>query len=120
MHYLYAVLLPCLENRVRRRIFGSKRDEVAGEWRKFLSSENIRQMKSWRMRHVAHTGEDRSESAVLVGRQKERDHLKDQGVLGIRIGGGEWIHLARDSGRWRGVVNAIVNVWVVASHRYTK
>jgi hypothetical protein len=99
MHYLYAVLLSCLENRVRRRIFGSKRDEVAGEWRKLdneelrklLSSENIiRQMKSWRMRHVAHMGEDRRVFAVLVGWQKERDHLEDQGLDGIRIrwGGG--------------------------------
>jgi hypothetical protein len=43
------------ENRVRRRIFGSKRDDVTGEWRKlhtedlsnFYSSPNIiRQIKS--------------------------------------------------------------------------
>jgi hypothetical protein len=28
-----------LEDRVLRRIFGPKRDEVTGEWRKFLNKE---------------------------------------------------------------------------------
>jgi hypothetical protein len=57
------------ENRVLRRIFGPKRDEVTGEWRKFYSEElhilysspDInRQIKSRRMRwagHVARMGE---------------------------------------------------------------
>jgi hypothetical protein len=60
--------LRVFENRVLRRIFGSKRDEVTGEWRKFhieelhnlYSSPNIiRQIKSRRMRwagHVARMG----------------------------------------------------------------
>jgi hypothetical protein len=46
------------ENRVRRRTFGTKRDEVTGEWRKlhsgelrkFSSPDIIRQIKSRRMR----------------------------------------------------------------------
>jgi hypothetical protein len=58
------------ENRVLRRIFGLKRDEVTGEWRKLHSEELhnlysspniIRQIKSRRMRwagHVACTGEE--------------------------------------------------------------
>jgi hypothetical protein len=58
------------ENKVLRRIFGPKRDEVTGEWRKshneelhiLYSSPNIiRQIKSRRMRwagHVARMGED--------------------------------------------------------------
>jgi hypothetical protein len=57
------------ENRVLRGIFGHKRKEVTGEWRKLHSGELhnlysspdiIRQMKSRRMRwagHVARTGE---------------------------------------------------------------
>jgi hypothetical protein len=56
-------------NRVLRRIFGPKRDEVKGEWRKshnkelhdFYSSPSIiRIIKSWRMKranHVARIGE---------------------------------------------------------------
>jgi hypothetical protein len=59
------------ENRVLRRIFGPKRDEMTGEWRKlhneelhnFYSSPNIiRQIKSRRMRwagRVARMGEER-------------------------------------------------------------
>jgi hypothetical protein len=57
------------ENRVLRRIFGPKRDEVTGEFRKLDNEElhilhsspnNIRQIKSRSMRlagHVTHMGE---------------------------------------------------------------
>jgi hypothetical protein len=67
------------ENRVLRRIFGPKRDEVTGEWRKLLSEELhnlysspdvIRQLKSRRMRwagHVTRMGEERKVYKVLVG-----------------------------------------------------
>jgi hypothetical protein len=49
------------ENRVLRRIFGPKRDEVTGEWRKLHNKEPsiIRIIKSRRMRwagHVARMG----------------------------------------------------------------
>jgi hypothetical protein len=54
-------LLKVFENRVLRRIFGPKRDEVTREWRKlhdlYYSSNIIRMIKSRRMRwesHVAH------------------------------------------------------------------
>jgi hypothetical protein len=33
--------LRVFENRVLRRIFGSKRDEVTGEWRKLLNEELV-------------------------------------------------------------------------------
>jgi hypothetical protein len=67
------------ENRALRRIFGSKRDAVTGEWRKLYidelynlySSPNIiRQIKVRRMRwveHVACMGEGRKLYKVLVG-----------------------------------------------------
>jgi hypothetical protein len=50
------------ENRVLRRIFGPKRDEVTGEWRilhdedlhDLYSSPSIRIMKERRMRWVGH------------------------------------------------------------------
>jgi hypothetical protein len=68
--------LGVFDNRVLRRIFGPKRDEVAGEWRKLnteelidlYSSPNIvRVIKSRRMRwagHVAHRGERRGAHGV--------------------------------------------------------
>jgi hypothetical protein len=53
--------------------------------------------------------------------RKERDHLKDQGVDGIRMdlmeigwGSVEWIQLAQDRDRWRAVVNAVMNLRVLA------
>jgi hypothetical protein len=64
--------LRVFENRVLRRIFGPKRDEVTGEWRKlhneelhslYSSPDIIRQIKSRRMRwaeHVARMGEERN------------------------------------------------------------
>jgi hypothetical protein len=65
-----------LENRVLRRIFGPKRDEVAGEWWKLLhnlysSPAIIRQIKSRRMRwvgRVARMGEGRNMYKVLAGK----------------------------------------------------
>jgi hypothetical protein len=71
--------LRVFENRVLRRIFGPKRDEVTGEWRKFHSEELhilysspniIRQIKSrrmGRMEHVARIGEERNVYRFLVG-----------------------------------------------------
>ena len=74
------VRLRVFENRVLRRVFGPKRDEVTGEWRKLHNEElndlyslsNIlRVVKSRRMRwagHVARMGEDRVVHRVLVGK----------------------------------------------------
>jgi hypothetical protein len=67
------------ENRVLRRIFGRKRDEVTGEWRK-LHNEELRDLYSspsiikiikLRMRwagHVARMGEKRNSCRLLVGK----------------------------------------------------
>jgi hypothetical protein len=57
--YTTNILLRAFENRVLRRIFGPKRDEVTGEWRKLHNEEHrdlysspsiIRIIKSRRMR----------------------------------------------------------------------
>jgi hypothetical protein len=72
--------LRVFENRVLRRIFGPKSDEVMGEWRKlhsgelhnlYTSPDIIRRMKSRRMRwagHVARMGERRHMYRILVGK----------------------------------------------------
>jgi hypothetical protein len=82
------------ENRVLRRIFGPKRDEARGDWRRrhnkelnnLYSSPNIiRVIKLRRMRwvgHVAHMGEKRGAYRILVGDLREGDHLRDPGVDG--------------------------------------
>jgi hypothetical protein len=68
------------ENRVLRRKFGQKKDEVTGEWRKLHNEELrdlhsspsiIRIIKTRRMRwagHVARKGEKRKEYRLLVGK----------------------------------------------------
>jgi hypothetical protein len=75
------------ENSVLRGIFGPKRDEVTGEWRKlhneelhnlYSSPDIIRQVKSRQMRwagHVAHMGEERRVYKVLVGKPEGKRPL---------------------------------------------
>jgi hypothetical protein len=74
------------ENRVLRRIFGPKRDEVTGGWRKlhneelhdlYSSPSIIRIIRSRRMRwaaHVARMGEKRNAYRLLVGKPEGRNH----------------------------------------------
>jgi hypothetical protein len=80
-----------LENSLLRTIFGPKRDEITGEWRKLYneindqySSPNIfRVIKSKIMiwaGHVARMGERRSAYGVLVGNLRERDHFGNTGL----------------------------------------
>ena len=80
--------LRVFENMVLRRIFGSRRDEVTGEWRRmhneelndFYSSPNIvRVIKSRRMRwagHMARMGEERRVYRVLLGKPEGRRPLR--------------------------------------------
>ena len=74
------------ENRVLRRVFGPKRDEVTGEWRILHNEElwnlyslpNIVQVVKSRMRwagHVAHMGEGRGVHRVLVGKPEGKRPL---------------------------------------------
>ena len=109
--------LRVFENRVLRRIFGPKRDEVTGEWRKLYneelndlySSPNIvRVIKSRRMRwagHVACMGAGRGVYRVLVGkpagrrplgrpRRRWEDNIK-MDLQEVGCGVLDWISLAR-------------------------
>jgi hypothetical protein len=77
-----------------RRIFGPKKDEITGEWRKLLneelhnpySSPNIvRVIKSRRMRcagHVAPMGEGEACTRTWWGNLREREHWGDPCVDG--------------------------------------
>jgi hypothetical protein len=128
--------LRVFENRVLRRIYGPKRDEITGQWTKlhdgelhnlYSSPDIIRQIKSRIMRwagHVARMGEGRNVYRVLVGeptgkrplerpRRRWEDGIKiDLREIGWR--GVEWIHLAQGRDRWRAVVSAVMNFWVLA------
>jgi hypothetical protein len=79
--------LRVFENKVLSRIFGPKRDEVTGEWRKphneelhdlHSSPSIIRIIKSWRMRwagHVARMEEKSNAYRLLVGKPEEKRPL---------------------------------------------
>jgi hypothetical protein len=72
---------------VLRRLFGPKRDEVKGDWRKmhneevhnlYYSPNVIRMIKSRRMRrvgHVARMGEKRNAYRILVGKSEGKRPL---------------------------------------------
>jgi hypothetical protein len=126
--------LRVFENSVLRRIFGLKRDEVTGEWRKlhneelrdlYSSPSVIRIIKSRRMRwsgHVARMEEKRNMYRLLMGkpegkrplgrpRRKWVDNIRmDLGVVGW--GAVDWICLAEHTNRWRALVNSVLNLRV--------
>jgi transcription termination factor 2 len=121
------------ESKVLRRIFGLKRDEVTGGWRK-LHNEELRDLynisinrivKSRRMRwagHVARMEEKGNAYRLLVGKPEGKrplgrprrrwvDNVK-MDLLEIGWGGVDWIGLAQDRDKWRALVNAVVNLRV--------
>jgi hypothetical protein len=111
---------------VLRRIFGPKRDKVMGEWRKlhneelhnlYSSPDIIRQVKSRRMRwvgHVARMREERKVYKVLVGKPEGKRPLgrpRRRWEDGIRM---DLMEMAQDRDRWRAVLNAVMNLLVLA------
>jgi hypothetical protein len=125
--------LRVFENRVLRRIFGTKREED-GSWRKLhndelhdlYSSQNIvRVIKSRWMRwagHVARMEEGRGVYRVLIGRPEDkrplgrpRRRLEDNIKMVLRKTGnqrGNWIQLAQDRVQWRACVNTVMSLRV--------
>jgi hypothetical protein len=114
--------LRVFENRVLRRIFGPKRNEVTGGWRKlhdeelhglYSSPSIVRVMKARRMRwtgHVARMGEVMGAYNILVGKSEGRrplgrrrrrweDNIKKD-LREVGFGDVDWINLAQDRDRW--------------------
>jgi hypothetical protein len=126
--------LSVLENRVLKRIFGPKRDEVRGWCRKlhieeshnsYSSQSIIGIIKSKRMRwagHVARMGEKGTAYRLLVRKTEGKrplvrprrrwvDNIKmDLGEIGW--GDVDWTGLAQDRNNWRTLANAVTNLWV--------
>jgi len=126
--------LRVFENRVLRRIFGPRRDEITWEWKKlhnkglndlYCSPSIVRVIKSRRMRsagHVARMGKRRGVYRVLVGkpegkrplgrpRRRWEDNIK-MDLQEVGCGVVDWIELAQDRDRWRSLVNAVMNLRV--------
>jgi len=123
------------ENRVLRIIFGPKRDEVTGEWRKLhneelndlCSSPTIVRVIKWRsMRwvwHEARLGERRGVYRILVmtregKRPCGKPKRKWEGDIKMDfkgIGGGDmdWIDLASDRNWWRTRVKEVMYLRVL-------
>jgi hypothetical protein len=123
-----------VENRVLRRIFGTKKDEVKGEWRKLHNEELndlhsspiiVRVIKSRRIGwvgHVARMGESRDLYRVLVGKPqgkrplgRPRHRWEDNIKMDLQeVGSGvmEWIDLAQDRDRWRALMNVVMKLRV--------
>jgi len=113
------------------RVFGPKRDEVTGNWRKLHNEELsdlyslpniVRVVKSRRIRwagHVARMGEGRGVHRVMVGKPerkrplwKPRRRWEDNIKMDLEeVGGGcgDWMELAQDSERWRALVSKVIN-----------
>jgi hypothetical protein len=118
------------ENRVLRRIFGPKSDEVTGEWKKLhneelnnlYSSPNIvRVTKSRRMRwagQVARMGEGKGVYRDLVGKPEGRrplgrarrrweDNIR-MDLCEVGCGCVDWMELAQDRDRGRAPLSAVM------------
>jgi hypothetical protein len=110
--------LRALQNRVLKTLFGSKRDEVRGGWRKlhieelhnlYSSPSTITIIKSMRMGwagHVARMGEKMNAYKILVGKPEVKrslgrprcrwvDNIK-MDIIGIGWDVMDWIDLAQD------------------------
>ena len=126
--------LRVFENRVLGRVFGPKKDEVIGGWRKLHNEDLsdlyslphiVRVVKSRKMKcagHMARMGEGRGVHRVLVGKPegkrplgRPRRRWEDNIKMDLQEVGGDcedWMELAQDRDRWRGLVSTVMNLRV--------
>jgi hypothetical protein len=121
------------ENMVVRRKFGPKRDEVTGEWRQ-LHSDELRNLKlipkfyghQIKENEVGGTcgthGRGGKRTSLWWESPNEKGLMEDRGVdVGMgserilrRLAGSvESIQLAQDRGRWRALVNTVINLRIL-------
>jgi hypothetical protein len=125
--------LRVFEDRVLRRIFGPKRDEMTGRWRKlhneelcdlYFSPSIIRTIKLRKMRRAGHVpGMVKRNVYRLLVREPEgkrpparpRHRWLDNIGMDLREigwGGLGWIGLAQGGDKWRAVMNSVMNLRV--------
>jgi hypothetical protein len=112
------------------RILGPTSDEVTEGWRK-LHSEELRDLYSstsiitmiksrgggirWKGGHVARKGENRNAYRLVIRKPEGKRTLGEQrrrwmDNIRIGFGGVDWIGLAEDRGKWRALVNTVMNL----------
>jgi len=122
------------QNRMPRRVFGPKRNEITGEWRKLRNEEFsdlyslpsiVWVVKSRRMRwagYVARMGEGRVVHSVLVGKPEGKrplgrprrrwEDIIEMDLQEVGGGCGDWMELAQDRDRLRALVSTVRNIRV--------
>jgi hypothetical protein len=119
---------------VLREIFGPKREDVTGEWRKLHNDElnNLNSSPSivrviisrrkiweghaarmWEGKEVDRVSVRKPEGKKPLGKPRRRwdDNTKiDLQEVGCR--GMDWMYLAQDRSRWLALVNAVINLRV--------
>jgi hypothetical protein len=126
--------LRVFENKVLRRIFGPKRNEVRGGWRKLQNEElhdlnfspnKIKVIKSRKVRwagHIALVEENKNVYRILVGKTERKrplgsprrrwEYNMKADLRGMGLDGMDWIDLAQDRDQWRVRMNAVMNLRV--------
>jgi hypothetical protein len=112
------------ENKVLRRTFGPKKDEVTGGWRKLHNLYSwpslIIMIKSRKMLwagHVARMGAKRNAYRILLGKPEGKKPLRrprrrwvDNIKMDLREVG--WSGMAQYRDQWRALVNTVMNLRV--------
>jgi hypothetical protein len=122
--------LTVFENRVLGRIFGPKRDEATGGWRKLhneelynlYSSSSIIRKENGMGRACSTNGAKgnacrilvrKAEEKIPLGRRRRRwvDNVK-MDIRDIGWDGMDWIDVAQDRDQWRALANTVMNLMV--------